>query len=97
VMRFNLPVREAEIARIAELLGEDVRGCSHQEAAERGIAAVERLRQAIGIPTRIREFGGTADHLPDLAAKTFAIKRLLAMTPREPTEDDILAIYQEAL
>src|SRR5690606_6082953 len=97
VMRFNLPVREAEIARIAELLGEDVRGCSQQEAAERGIAAVERLREAIGIPTRIREFGGTADQLPDLAAKTFAIKRLLAMTPREPTEADILAIFQEAL
>jgi alcohol dehydrogenase len=97
VMRFNLPVREAEIARIAELLGEDVRGCSQQEAAERGIVAVERLRAAIGIPTRIREFGGTADQLPDLAAKAFAIKRLLAMTPREPTEADILALFQEAL
>ena len=45
VMRFNLPVREAEIARIAELLCENIRGCSSLEAAERGIAKVERLRE----------------------------------------------------
>lgn len=97
VMRFNRPVREPEIARIAELLGEDVDRLSQSEAAERGIAAVEKLRKTIGIPTRIRQLGGTAEQLPEFAAKAFAIKRLIDLTPREPNEADVLAIYREAL
>jgi len=97
VMRFNLPVRQREIARIAELLGEDVDGLSQSEAAERGITAVERLRETIGVPTRIRVLGGTQEQLPDFAAKAFAIKRLIDLTPREPSEANVLAIYREAL
>src|ERR1700747_857364 len=48
VMRFNLPARRKELAAIARLLGEDVRGLDEQSAAERAIMAVERLRADIG-------------------------------------------------
>src|SRR5439155_8084370 len=44
VMRFNLPARPREFAAIARLLGEDVSGLDEQRAAERAVAAVERLR-----------------------------------------------------
>ena len=43
VMRFNLPTRVRQFARIAELLGEDTRGLTPEAAAERAIA---RLRKA---------------------------------------------------
>jgi alcohol dehydrogenase len=46
VMRFNLPEREREFARIAELLGENIAGLTTRAAAERAISAVERLSQA---------------------------------------------------
>src|SRR5204863_804238 len=55
VMRYNLPVRKAEFACIAAWLGEDVRGLSEDQAAERAVAAVERLQADIGIPRRLRE------------------------------------------
>ncbi|QDU39089.1 1,3-propanediol dehydrogenase [Maioricimonas rarisocia] len=96
VMRFNLPERTAELARIAGLLGEDVAGLSDEAAAGRAIDAVMRLNEAIGIPTRIRELGGTREQLPEFARKAFAIKRLTTLTPRRPGEADILAIYEEA-
>jgi len=96
VMRFNLPGREATFARIARLLGESTAGLSDAEGAERAITAVDRLRDAIGVPGRIRDLGGTAEQLPTFAAKAFAIKRLLTMNPREASEADLLRIYQAA-
>jgi alcohol dehydrogenase class IV len=96
VMRYILPTRTRELARIAELLGERVSGVSAESDAQSAISAVERLREQIGIPIRIRELGGREDQLPEFAAKAFAIKRLMALTPREVTEADILAIYREA-
>ena len=96
VMRFNLPARIAEFKRIAQLLGEDTTGLTDLEAAERAISAVERLRAAIGIPQRIRELGGTREQLPLFAQKSFAIKRLMVLNGRCPTEADLLGILQAA-
>ena len=96
VMRFNLPSRTAEFARIAQLLGEDTTGLTESSAAELAITAVERLRSAIGIPQRIRELGGTADQLPTFAKKSFEIERLMLLNGRQPSEADLLGILQAA-
>ena len=39
---------------------------------------------------------GHEDQLPRFAAKAFAIKRLLMVNPRQPTEADLLGILREA-
>lgn len=96
VMRYNLPVRQAAFARIAALLGEDLTGLNESAAAQRSIAAVERIRTQIGIPTRLRDLGVKREQLPLFAEKAFAIKRLMGTNPRKPTEPDLLGILQEA-
>jgi len=96
VMRFNLPARTKELARIAALLGEDTAGVTDAVAAERAIAAVERLRAAIGIPNRLQELGVTRDQLPTFATKAFGIKRLMLLNGRRPTETDLLGILEAA-
>lgn len=96
VMRYNLPERTATFARIARLLGEDTSGLSEQQAADRSIVAVERLKRDIGIPQRIRDIGGTEDQLPEFADKAFAIKRLMLLNPRRPSRDDLLDILRSA-
>jgi 1,3-propanediol dehydrogenase len=58
-MRYNLPVRRPAFAQVARLLGEDVAGLGEEEAAERAVAAVERLRADVGIPGRLRVTVGT--------------------------------------
>jgi alcohol dehydrogenase class IV len=96
VMRFNLSARPKEFARIAVLLGEDIAGLSDMDAAERSIVAVEKLRSAIGIPQRLRELGVTREQLPEFAAKSFGIKRLMLLNARRPTEADLLGILEDA-
>jgi alcohol dehydrogenase class IV len=96
VMRFNLPARKAEFAKIAALLGENVSGLSEDAAAERAIAAVERIRSQIGIPLKLRELGVKREQLAGFAEKAFAIKRLMNTNPRQPTQADLLGILEEA-
>lgn len=88
VMRFNTPGREREMAQIAAWLGADDGDAP---------AAVERLNAAIGVRPRLSMLGVTAEMLPELAAKAFAVKRLLRVNPRVPTLAEVEAIYRAAL
>jgi len=96
VMRFNLPERESTMARIAQLLGCDIGAMDQQTAAKEAILKVEQLRQAIGIPHRIRELGGRQEQLAGFAEKSFAIKRLQWVNPRPSSYEDLLGILQAA-
>ena len=99
VMRYNLPVREAAFARIAELLEPNTHhgfGVTDAVAAERAIAAVERIRAAIGIPQRLSDLGVKRQQLPGFAEKAFAIKRLMGTNPRQPTQADLQGILEAA-
>jgi alcohol dehydrogenase class IV len=96
VMRFNLPARQATFAHVARLLGEDVSGLGEDEAAERAVAAVERLRDDIGIPRRLRDLGVKEEQLRSFAERAFGIKRILRVNPRPVTADDLEAIYRAA-
>jgi alcohol dehydrogenase len=61
------------------------------------IEAVEKLREDIGIPTRLRDIGVTEDMLPAFAERAFGIKRLMRVNPRVPqTAAEILNIYRAA-
>jgi alcohol dehydrogenase class IV len=97
VMRYNLPVRMREFARIAALLGEDVAGLDDEMAAHRAIVAVEKLRADIGIPARMRELGVTEEQIPGFAEKAFAVKRILRVNPREVTLEALEGILRAAL
>jgi alcohol dehydrogenase len=96
VMRFNLPARVPAFARIARLLGEDTAALTEQQAAERAVTAVQRLRADIGIPDRLRDLGVRQEQLPLFAEKAFSIKRILRVNPRPVTAADLLGILQEA-
>jgi alcohol dehydrogenase class IV len=96
VMRYNLPARTTQMARVTRLLGEETAGLDDREAAERAITAIERLKAAIGIPARLRDLGVVPEQLPLFAEKAFGIKRILRVNPQVPTVDDILSIYRAA-
>ena len=97
VMDYNLSQRVDKFARVGELLGADVAGLTPEHSAHRAIERVRQLRREIGIPNRIREIGGKQEQLAQFAAKSFAIKRLMTMNPRQPSEADLLGILQTAL
>ena len=96
VMRFNLPARVPQFAAIARLLGEDVLGLTERQAAECAVTAVERLRDDIGIPRRLRDLGVTEGQLRPFAETAAGIRRILRVNPRPVTADDLEAIYRAA-
>lgn len=96
VMRYNLPVRRAAFVSVARLLGENVHGLSEEEAAARAVTAVEKLRDDIGIPRRLRDLGVTEEQLRPFAEKAFAVKRILRVNPRTATLEDMEKILREA-
>jgi alcohol dehydrogenase class IV len=96
VMRFNLPAKVKAFAEIAALLGENVAGLSDSDAAEKAIAAVEKLRNDIGVPQRLRELGLKPEQLRTLAEKAAGIKRILRVNPRNVMAGDIENIYKDA-
>jgi alcohol dehydrogenase class IV len=96
VMRFNLPARVKEFAAIARLLGENLQGLTDQGAAEKAIEAVERLRNDIGIPRRLRDIGVKEEHLRPFAEKAGGIQRILRVNPRTVTVDDLQGILRSA-
>jgi alcohol dehydrogenase class IV len=96
VMRYNLPMRVSRFAAVARMLGEDVSGLGEQEAAERSIAAVERLRSDIGIPSRLRDIGVQPAQIKSFAEKALGIKRILRVNPRTVTLESLEEILQAA-
>jgi alcohol dehydrogenase class IV len=96
VMRFNLPARRREFAAVARLLGEDVAGLDEGQAAERALAAVERLRADIGIPQRLRDIGVREEQLRPFAEKAFSIQRILRVNPRPVMLSDLEGILRAA-
>jgi alcohol dehydrogenase class IV len=96
VMRFNLPARVYEFAEIARLLGEDVTGLSKQQAAERAVTAVDRLRADIGVPGRLRDLGVKQEQLRGFAERAHGIRRVMRVNPRVLTVDEVEGIYRAA-
>jgi alcohol dehydrogenase class IV len=95
-MRFNLPARRKEFAAIARLLGEDIAGLSEEQAAERAVVAVDKLRDDIGVPRRLRDLGVQEGQLRGFAEKAHGIKRILRVNPRTVTVEDLEGIFRAA-
>jgi alcohol dehydrogenase len=93
VMRFNLPGNLPKYARIAEIFGERVAHLSLVEAAERSVAAIERLKLDIGITAKLGQFGmaeGDLDGVVDEAMQSGNVP----VNPRQPTRDDMKALLR---
>lgn len=89
VCEFNAPASPARYARLAQGLGVDVAGLDTLEAAQAGAREVDRLADAVGIPT-LADLGFSLDEIPMLARISFEDPQ----TQGNPRELDV-ADYEE--
>lgn len=95
VERWNMIASPGRFANIAVMLGETIDGLSKMAAAEKGIAALERISEDVGIPANIKSIGADPKDF-DLMA-TNALKDGNAFSnPRKGTHEDIVALFEAA-
>ncbi len=80
VMRYNLPLRQRELARVAALLGENTAGLSEAQAAALAPAAIDRLNRAIGVPDALARLGRGASNCPSSPKRPWASRGSCAST-----------------
>ncbi len=94
VMEYNYMGEPQKFARIAQALGEDIRGLSMWQAAEKAVEAVMRLTEDVEIPT-LQELGFSEDQIPMLAKIAFEDPQTIG-NPRDLSLKSYEKIYQRA-
>ncbi|MBA3014712.1 MAG: iron-containing alcohol dehydrogenase [Proteobacteria bacterium] len=97
VLQYNLLGAPEKYARVAALLGCEVKGIGHKEAARCVVEAVFELNMEIGIPATLADLNIPGDKIPEMAKIALTVTRPVENNPRRPTYDDVVNIYQVAL
>lgn len=92
VMEFNYIGEPQKFARMAQALGEDIRGVSVWRAAEKAVVAVMQLTEDVQIPT-LQELGFKEAEIPMLAKIAFEDPQTIG-NPRDLTQESYVKIYQ---
>lgn len=92
VMEYNYAGEPQKFARIAQALGEDTRGLSVWQAAEKAVEAVLRLTEDLEIPT-LQQLGFKEEEIPHLADIAFKDPQTIG-NPRDLTLQSYVKIYQ---
>lgn len=95
VMTFNSLVCRDRLREVASAMGEPVEGLTDREASLKAIAAVKTLIQEVGLPSSIREVGGSEADFPQMAQYALQDPTLLS-NPRQAGLEDLIAIYRLA-
>jgi choline dehydrogenase len=94
VMEYNYLGEPEKFARIAQAMGEDIRGLSVWEAAERAVEAVYQLTEAVEIPS-LQDLGFTEEEIPHLAEIAFNDPQTIG-NPRDLSVASYKRIWQRA-
>jgi len=92
VMEYNYKGEPQKFARIAQALGEDIRGLSVWDAAEKAVDAVYRLTEDVEIPT-LQELGFKREEIPHLAEIAFKDPQTIG-NPRDLSLKSYVQIYE---
>ncbi len=96
VMEFNVPGDVCKFAEVARLLGERVEHLSPVDAAYRSVAAVKDLMRDIDMPLTLTELDIPKSAIPEMAAASINVTRLMANNPRKMTAKDSEAVFAKA-
>ena len=96
IMQYNLAGNPEKYAAIAELMGFDTEGLTSMEAAGQSVLAVKDLLDAISVSYRLSDYELPMEDIPRLVEAAMRQSRLFIPNPRDLTEADVKAIYEDA-
>jgi len=96
-LRYLAEVVPGKMARVAEWFGEDVSELSEEEAAERAVEAIERLKTDLSLNVTLKDLGVSGDMLERLTEDTLRVMgHNVANTPGRPDRERIFGFFREA-
>jgi alcohol dehydrogenase len=97
VTAYNLIGNLEKHALLAELLGQDISGLSLRDASEITVEELHLLNRDLGIPDTLRALNIPEEKLPEMAEIALTVARPVENNPRQPSKEDIIAIYKQAM
>jgi len=96
IMEFNLIGNLQRFADVAKAMGEDTFGLTEMEAAKLSVKAVQELNQDVGIPSTLKPYGVTEQHLDAMVEDTFKSGNIV-LNPVRVNREQVTAIYRRAM
>lgn len=96
-LEYVAPILPEKVARIAQLMGEDVSGLPLLEAALMASKALIELFKDIRFPNGIETLGFSKSDIPEMSKDCLKNQRLFVVSPIEANEKIIAEIYEKSL
>ncbi len=97
VTEYNLIGNLEKHARLAALFGLDTEGLSLRDAADLLVEELHGLNRDLGIPDSLDALDIAPEKIPEMADIALTVARPVENNPRQPSRDDVIAIYETAM
>lgn len=95
ISRLCLKEREVKLSLLAQALGEEIKGLAPQEAAKKGVEAMENFFREVGFIPSLRELKVKKKVWKAYAKEALGMKKRIEVTPHSPTQKELEEIYRK--
>ena len=97
VFRYTAPANPERHLHAARLMGADISGAGPEDAGDVLADAIIALLRKIGVPNGLSAIGYTAADVPALAAGAIPQQRVIGLSPRPVSEEDLRNLFTDSL
>ncbi len=97
VFRYTAPTNPERHLHAAQLMGADVSGAGREDAGDILADAIVALLRKIGVPNGLSAIGYTPEDAPALAAGAMPQQRVIGLSPRPVTEEDLRNLFLDSM
>ena len=97
VFRYTAPANPERHLHAARLMGADISGAGPEDAGDILADAIIALLRKIGVPNGLSAIGYTPEDIPALAAGAIPQQRVIGLSPRPVSEEDLRSLFTDSL
>ena len=97
VFRYTAPANPERHLHAARLMGADISGAGPEDAGDVLADAIIALLRKIGVPNGLSAIGYTPEDIPALAAGAIPQQRVIGLSPRPVSEEDLRNLFTDSL
>ena len=97
IFRFSAPAIPWKLPEVARAMDLNVENLKPEEMGSVISDAVLKLMGELQMPKRLRDLGIPREAVPKLADRLLTFKRLILRSPRQPSREDALRLFEEML